>query len=278
MVVSDEALRRYGDNRFTDSDVTRSSGLSVRAWRELIKLGAVRTETATLGRGYVRLCDNTALKRSAVIGALNRTGLSVRVSGHIAYSLPFHTLLYELCDPRAILLNRSGAVDPQTGLPPRVKKLKLDWFSPSKPTATDPQRDWFLAIYERRFVGAIYDPGDEPTIFGDLRDGGTSFVAWWPHSRRMPRLGRLIREFAPADRIQAAAAAWENPTRWSKELERLGYKFEKHDKDGDPLRIAAQSCARDPVFTTTINVTLAIRKALRRVLDIEPAETRLEDM
>lgn len=62
----DEALRRYGNGRFTDDDVVRCSGQSVRAWRELIKLKAVRTVTESLGRGHVRVCDATVLKRAAV--------------------------------------------------------------------------------------------------------------------------------------------------------------------------------------------------------------------
>ena len=103
----DEALRRYGNERFTDDDVVRCSGLSVRAWRELIKLKAVRTVTESLGRGHVRVCDATVLKRAAVISALNRAGFSLAVSGHIAYSLPLHTLLYGICDPWMILFQRS---------------------------------------------------------------------------------------------------------------------------------------------------------------------------
>ena len=41
----DAALRRYRKGLFADHDVTRCTSLSVRAWRELIKIGAVRTIT-----------------------------------------------------------------------------------------------------------------------------------------------------------------------------------------------------------------------------------------
>jgi hypothetical protein len=43
-----------------------------------------------------------------------------------------------------------------------------------------------------------------------------------------------------------------------------------HGTDGDPLGIAAEATARGPVFKTTVNVTLAVRKASRRYLGIEP--------
>lgn len=270
-MISDEALRRYRFGQFTDDDVTRSTGVSVRAWRELINIRAVRTETKKVGRGYIRLCDHVVLKRTALIGALNRTGLSLAVSGHIAYSLPFHTLLYEICDPCAILLDRSAALNARTGLPPRVEAPLVDWFSSDKPAETDPKNDWLLTIYERRFVGVIYSSDAEPIIFGDLRNNGTTFVAWWPHGRRTPPLGDLIERFIANSRLLAAVAAWENPTQWAKELNSLGYKYEKHNEDDDPLCAAARERTRNSVFTTNINVTLTVRKALRRVLGVEPA-------
>ena len=270
----DEALRRYGNGRFTDDDVVRCTGLSVRAWRELIKLKAVRTDTESLGRGHVRVCDATVLKRAAVISALNRAGFSLAISGHIAYSLPSHTLLYDICDPWMILFQRSPDLDPEARLPPRVKRPKADWFSPDRPAEAEPESDWLVTIYERRFVGFIYGAKELPTIFGDLREGDASFVAWWPLRRRANRMGRVIDAFLQ-ERARATAAfveEWENPTKWPKELKSLGYRFEKHNEDHDPLCISAEASIRSPTYTTTVNVTLAIRKALRRYLGIEPAE------
>ena len=66
---------------------------------------------------------------------------------------------------------------------------------------------------------------------------------------------------------------WEDPYVWSDRLDPdfLDYHFEDHDADNDPLVIAAVAAAQNPVFKTTINVTLALRKTLRRYLGIEPA-------
>jgi hypothetical protein len=138
----DEALRRYRQNLFTDNDVTHCTGLSVRGWRELIKERAVRTVTENRGRGRVRLCDAITLKRAAVIAALNRAGFSLAVSGQIAYFFPLHTMLYEICDPCKILLQRSADLDPQTQLPPRVQKPRADWFNPDRPAKAEPESDW----------------------------------------------------------------------------------------------------------------------------------------
>jgi hypothetical protein len=243
----------------------------VRAWRELIKIGAVRTITAARGRGQVRLCDAITLKRAAVIAALNEGGMSLASSGRIAFFLPFHTLLYELCDPFTILFDRSADVDPETELPPRVREPKVDWFDPDKCAKADPETDWLVEIYDGRFVGLIHDAKKEPMSFGDLRNEG--FVAWFPVLLREQLRGsvteRLALELLPP-RFLEFVEDWQDLTKVRNELKLLDYKYEKHD-DGDPLRLAAEAAARSPVVKTTINLSLALRKALRRYLEIEPA-------
>jgi hypothetical protein len=272
----DDALRRYHEDRFTDEDMTRCTGLSVRAWRELIKLGAVRTVTERQGPGRVRRCDSTTLKRAAAISALNQAGLSLFVSSQVAFFLPLHTILYEICDPCRILLENSTDVDPLTGLPPRVQRPRVSWFDPDKPAVFDPNADWLVEIYEFRFVAIKYSVNGAPTIFGDLREAGTSFIGWFPNDARAQFNGGIIAELAEerlpsGARLIDAVVAWENPRPWSKDLRLLGYKTEQHDKNDDRLRLAAEATARSPVLTTTINISLAIRKTLRRYLGIEPA-------
>jgi hypothetical protein len=276
MTGFDEALRRYRKGLFGDHDVTRCTGLSVRAWRELIKVGAVRTITEDRGRGRVRLCDATTLKRTAVIAALNRAGFSLAVSGRIAYFLPLDMLLYAAWDPCWILFEGSLEVDPHTGLPPRVKQPKTDWFDRDKPAKADLKTDWLIAIYEGRFVGIIIGTAGEPAIYGDLRDDGTSFVSWFPFHRHKQFTGSTIKEFAQGllrHKNGDFIAKWEDPITWADRLDPdfLDYHFEDHDAEDDPLVIAAVAAAQSPVLYTTINVTLAIRKALRRYLGIEPA-------
>jgi hypothetical protein len=280
----DGAIRRYRKDRFTDDDVTGCAGLSVRAWRELIKLKAVRTEETGRGPGRVRLCDATTLKRAAVISALNQSGLSLSVAGQIAFFLPYHTLLYAVCDPVTILFHYSTEIDSRSGLPPRVKRPMVDWFDPLKPAKAEPGVDWLIEIFDGRFVGARYDTSkDALTIFGDLRQQTTCFVAWLPFQRSDQFAGgaieRIAQELRGAGLIRIIAER-EDPSKWTKksikELHRLGYRFEHHKAKTDPLSIAAEAAVRSPVFKTTINPTLAIRKALRRYLGIEPVLTKPE--
>jgi hypothetical protein len=276
MADIEEALRRYREDRFTDADVTRCTGLSVRALRELIKVRAIRTLTEGRGPGRVRVCDATVFKRAAVISALNQAGLSLAVAGRVAYFMPFHTLMYSVCDPGTILLDRSADIDSKTGLPPRVQQPIVDWFDPDKPTTANPETDWLIEIYDGRYVAAIYDCNTKngPVIFGDLRKEGARFVAWFPFIRRNQitggALGEMARKLMPERRFTHFVADWEDPTKYRKELKSLNYEYEQHDTHTDPLCIEAEAAARSPLFKTTINITLAVRRTLRRYL-IEPA-------
>jgi hypothetical protein len=80
----------------------------------------------------------------------------------------------------------------------------------------------------------------------------------------------MASKLLPYHRFTDFVAGSEEPTKWRKELQSLGYEYEKHDPDTDPLCIEAEAAARSPLFKTTINITLAVRRTLRRYL-IEPA-------
>ena len=272
MVDLDDALRRYRQDRFTDGDVTLCAGLSVRALRELIKVGAIRTVTEGRGPGRVRLCDATVFKRAAVISALNQAGLNLAVAGRIAYFLPFHTLLYTVCDPLTILLQWSDN-DSRNGLPRLVQQPIVDWFDPEKPATADLAMDWLIEIYDGKYVAAIYNSNHEPTIFGDLRRDRARFVAWFPFRRRNQITGGAIGEMArgllPYYRFVDFVAEWSEPTKYREELKSLNYECEEHDTDTDSLCVEAEATARSPLFKTAINITLALQKALRRLIGIE---------
>jgi hypothetical protein len=271
----DDALRRYRADRFTDADVVRCTGLSKRAYRELIKVGAVRTVTERRGPGRVRLCDATTFKRAAVIAAINSAGPSLPMAGRIAYFLPSEEFLFAAWDPITTLFMRGAEVDPETGLPPRWKTPKADWFDPDKPAQADPTSDWLIEIYEGRFVGIIYKvpdkPSEEPIIYADLRNEGTTFVTWLPFDQQRPAFDSRLNEF-----VDTFTTKWNEPHAWSNRLDRefLNYKYENHRAEDDPLRLTAETIAHGPLFKSTINVTLAIRKALRRYLGIEPMVSR----
>ncbi len=156
---TDQKLHDYRIGEFTDDDVVRCTGLSVRGWRELIKFRLVRTITENIrGRGHVRLCDAMVFKRAATIAAINRAGFSLQVAGWIAYFAPFHTTLYEICDPGRGM----GTSGTRTGLgvPPRLRRARAEWFDPSTPAQVRSNDDWWIKVYDRRFVGITYCRND----------------------------------------------------------------------------------------------------------------------
>jgi hypothetical protein len=270
-----DALRRYRTDRFTDDDVVRCTGLSKRAYRELIKVGAVCTVTERRGPGRVRLCDASTFKRAAVIAAINSVGFSLPMAGRIAYFLPFEEFLFAVWDPITTLFMDGAEVDPKTGLPPRRKAPKADWLDPDKLAEADPTRDWLIEIYEGRFVGIIRkvpdQPSEEPVIYADLRDQGATFVTWLQFHQQRPVFDIRSKEF-----VDTFTAKWNQPHAWSDRLQHefLNYRYENHDAEDDPLRLTAEAIAHSPLVKSTINVTLAIRKALRRYLGIEPMVSR----
>src|SRR4051812_35363304 len=64
----------------------------------------------------------------------------------------------------------------------------------------------------------------------------------------------------------ALVSKWQHPWIWADQVapRDLHYEYENYDSDDDPVCIAAAAAVRSPVFKTTVNLSLAIRKALRR--------------
>ena len=260
----DDALRRYQTGLFTDGDVTGCTGLSVRSWRELIKIGAVRTQEVGQGRGRVRLCDRTTLKRAAAINALNAAGFSLAVAGRIAYHLPQDELLYSWIDPLTLLSERAAGSDREPVQPNGSRNAAKDWFDPSKPAIAEPDDDWFIEIIECRFVGVRLPRHMEPMIYGDLREGGALFVSWFAsHS--------IVKHFPNGKRSRSGQPKWGDRANASDRLSPayLRYTFEDHRAPNDPLRLAAATAFRSPTFKLSVDVSLVIRKALRRYLGLE---------
>src|SRR5262249_4017222 len=142
----------------------------------------------------------------------------------------------------------------------------------------EPDTDWLVEIFDGRFVGVRYDGRQGPvTIFGDLREQATRFIGWLPFRRDQFAGGAIerIAQEARGSRLIKFVADYEIPAKWLKALHGLGYRFENHDGAADPLCVAAESAVRSPTFKTTVNVTLAIRKALRCYLGIEPPAPKL---
>jgi hypothetical protein len=137
MVDLNPALRAYQENRFTDDDIVGCTGLTTRALRELLKVGAVRSITERRGPGLVRLFDTTTLKRAAIIAALHGAGFSLATAGRIAYFVPFEELLFAVCDPFTVLFMHGTPLNPETGLPRPWPEPRANWFGPNRAAEDD---------------------------------------------------------------------------------------------------------------------------------------------
>jgi len=267
MIPSDnfeQALARYQRNEFTDADVTACAGLSARSIRQLIKVGAVRTLSEVRGAGHIRRFDATTFKRLAVTSALNRAGLSLTLAGQLAYLLPGDARLYRIYDPITVLFDTTGIVDLSCERPPRLETPWFDWFDPDKSAAADPENDQLLEICDGRFVALAFKRQSEPLFYGDLSNAGTEFVSWRAFQSHTSAIFSTDADVAPK---------WEDPRSPANRIDPkfLNYRYEPHDGETDPLMLEARAAARRPIFKTSINITLAIRIALRRYLGLEPA-------
>jgi hypothetical protein len=260
----EQALARYQRNEFTDADVTACTGLSARSVRQLIKVGAVRTLSEVRGAGHIRRFDATTFKRLAVASAIHDAGLSLTLAGQLAYLLPGDTRLYAHYDPINVLFDTRLSFDSRGELPPRLETPRFDWFDADKPAAADPENDRLLEICDGRFVALAFKQRSEPLFYGDLREAGTQFVSWWPFQSHTSAMFSTDADVAPK---------WEDPRSQANRIDPkfLNYRYERHDGETDPLLLLARATAQRPVFKTSINITLALRLALRRYLEIEPA-------
>ena len=267
----ENALRQYKEATFDDGDVTRCTGLSVRSWRELLKLGAVQT-TGERGHGRVRLCDHKSFKRSAVIAQFHRAGFSLSMAGRLGYLLPFDERIYRDCDPIPILFDPKRNADLKTQVPRRRKDPRVDWFDPNRPSKADPEYDCLIDIFDARFVGFRWR-NHNPWIYGELRDDGRQFVSWYPfHRQNFVHEQIFYDDTAFKEFYETSLPKWDfrAETADKIDLNFLDYSFENHSADDDSLRIAAQTVMQNPVVKTSINISLAVRTVLRRYLGMDP--------
>ena len=153
-----------------------------------IRAGVARTDQGRRGphvhgRSWSRprsLVRPNTFKRTAVIVALNRARFSLAMAGRIAYFCRSRAC-FTPSGTRADSLSGLNA-DPNTGLPLRIQQPKDRLVRSGQAPKGRSENDWLIEIYEDRFVGIVCggEAKDKPSIYGDLRDEGTSFISWFP--------------------------------------------------------------------------------------------------
>ncbi|TAN56092.1 MAG: hypothetical protein EPN26_04320 [Rhodospirillales bacterium] len=226
----DEALSWYAQDRFTAEDVTRATGLSERAQRELLKIGVL--QAIPQAKTKARLLDSRMVKRAAVVAQFNRCGLSLSVAGQVVYAAPMlEDFAADLDDP----IDAFRKADPH-GL-----------YSPSNRPCKS-EIDYTIEIVNARYV--VDSSCDVIGVYGELTADGTEFL-WWKNS--VPYYGDT--------------PAWEHNRSMSPELLNFTLK-EVNENDEEE----AQFYYRNSQTRISINVSLTLRIALRRLLYIDTPE------
>lgn len=244
------ALQWYREDRFTAEDVTRATGLSERAQRELLKLGILSAVTQANPKAQ-RLLDATMVKRAAVIGPLNRAGLSLGVAGKIVLAATMlEDLIYHTVDPLS--------ADPSSEF---YDERAAVLFAP---TASPTQRpgDYQISIFDVHFVKTGRQDGGG--FIGELSEDQTDFI-WWDH---------LIYDHiksAVADgmlRLSVKGIADHHPEDMGGTFNSETSKVVEFSVRRAPIDIreALDHVQQNPLSLLTINASLALRLALRRLL------------
>ncbi len=254
----DESLIYYRQGQFTAEDVTRATGLSERSQRELLKIGVL--QAAPQAKTKARLLYSRMVKRAAVVTPLNKCGLSLKVAGKIAYAdILLESLLFDIIDPIQAIFEPTGEWDPVTKLPPKRKRPdKHGWFDPTKPASAE-KNDHFIEIIDGRYASSGAK-GDRPRIFGELTPDGTDFIVWY---------GSVWDKLVEPGEQKETDLPNEFHPRFA-----LGPQLRKFEstKPTETDVARAELAWRNPVSRVSVNVSLTLRVALRRLLYIDPAQ------
>jgi hypothetical protein len=267
----DDALIYYRKGHFTAEDVTRATGLSERAQRELLKIGVL--QAVPQAKTKTRLLDDRMVKRAAIIAPLNQHGLSLKVAGKIVYaSMMPEDFMFDVIDPIQQLFEVSGDWDPITKLPPKRPVpekygerdqwgwINHGWFDPKNPVQAE-EFDHHIEITNGRYV-SVYSGGEGPIMTGELTADQTDIVVWWGSV-----WDELIEPIEETPENAWAKGHFHSRYALSPDLRKYQWK-----KPTDDERARALFAWKNPISKLRVNADLTLRSAMRRLLYIDPVE------
>jgi hypothetical protein len=244
----ESAITWYGSSRFNAAEMQRATGLSERSQRELLKLGIL--QAVPQSRTATRLFDHRMLKRAALIYPMHEHGgLSLQVSGKLIYAntlLEF--LLYDLIDPWNA---RQRMIDKAPGA-----EREWSWFASSLDPVKEP-RDFYVSLINRRYVGAGF--AESPHVYGHLTDDCSDIVVF-----RGAVWDELI---DPSGTVTDWSASEFHPRSALTGKSRIFKSKTASEAERDAIKRAVDS----PTSIFSVNASLTLRKAMRRLLKIDGA-------
>jgi hypothetical protein len=246
----ESAIAWYGSSNFNAADMQRATGLSERSQRELLKRGIL--QAVPQSRTAARLFDSRMLKRAALIYPLHEHGgLSLQVSGKVVYADSIiESLLFDTVDPWQV---HHRMADGAPGA-----KEEWRWFSSNANPVAEP-KDYHISLINGHYVAS--GVGESRRVYGQLTSDRTDVVVYrgavWDElikpSGKIPDW--LHNEFHPKSTLTGNSRV-----------------FKSIDPDQSD-QYAAKRALENPISTFSVNASLTLRMAMRRLLKIEGAES-----
>jgi hypothetical protein len=242
----ESAIAWYGSGHFDAADMQRATGLSERSQRELLKLGIL--QAVPQSRTATRLFDSRMLKRAALIYPLHVHGsFNLQVSGKLVYAdMILEDLLFDTIDPSEA--HRRMA----EGGPGAEKEWR--WLICDGNPIAEPN-DYYISLINRYYVAS--ESAGSLRVYGHLTEDRTDIVVYreavWDElvkpSGKIPEWSKS--QFHPRSALTGKSRAFKSKSASKGEREAV-----KHALDS-------------PISKFSVNASLTLRMAMRRLLKID---------
>jgi hypothetical protein len=241
------------DRTFNDEQLTSGCDMHIDNLRQLITWKAVIPYQRGGGRGRIRLWTMTHVHRVSMTASIFNAGFSLRMAHTLAYLIMMDELLC-LYDPLNLEMNggdRSG------------------WFDPNKPRVEPDEDDWYLDVVNGRFVyldiGSDPEQVRQPMVYGELNRDRTILKSMIDFAHYSGPVDTDPANVVDTKYLTETRPKWERFWMPTPEVDpsSLAWKYEPNlDED------LANDLFTRPKSKQVINLTLGLRVAVRRVLDL----------
>jgi hypothetical protein len=236
----------YESNHFNAADMQRATGLSERSQRELLKLGIL--QAVPQPRTATRLFDARMLKRASLVCPIHEHGgFSLLVSGKLIYAdAILESLLFDVIDPWQ-------AHQQMLAKAPNAEK-EWRWFTSDEIPAKEPG-DYYIALINRHFVAS--GQADSLRVYGHLTEDRSDIIVY-----RGAVFDELIK---PSNKAPDRSHNEFHPRSALTGKSRI-FKFKIANKSEQD---AAKRALDNPISKFSVNASLTLRMAMRRLLKID---------
>lgn len=244
----DDALDWYVKSNFTAEDATRASGVS-EAVQRLMQKQKIFSPVPQTERTAKRMLFGDTVMRLSIANEFNRCGIPLIPASKIIYADtlmdpfqlstvdPFQMFFDGYDKEKQRYIRREGNADPD-GL-----------YDPTKPVTLH-KTDHFFEIINSRYVVPKPFADEEGHVLGELTPDRSDFIVWE---------GRTFDHIIAGEKLR--------PTL----IDDAGLRAIIHKKPTKADEEAAEFARANPTSKISVNVGMALRAALRRLLYIDPA-------